>query len=35
MGNELDLLVVGNCMLQKTEQDPGLKSDYRLSLDAD
>jgi carbamoyltransferase len=35
MGSELDLLVVGNCMLQKTEQDPGLKSDYRLSLDAD
>jgi carbamoyltransferase len=35
MGNELDLLVVGNCVLQKTVQDPGLKSDYRLSLDAD
>ena len=35
MGNELDLLVVGNCVLQKDEQDPGLKSDYRLSLDSD
>jgi carbamoyltransferase len=35
MGNELDMLVVGNCVLQKAEQDPGLKSDYRLSLDAD
>jgi carbamoyltransferase len=35
MGNELDLLVVGNCVLQKTDQDPGLRSDYRLSLDAD
>jgi carbamoyltransferase len=35
MGNELDLLVVGNCVLQKTDQDPGLRSDYSLSLDAD
>ena len=35
MGNELDLLVVGNCVLQKAEQDPGLKSDYSQSLDAD
>jgi carbamoyltransferase len=35
MGNELDMLIVGNCVLQKAEQDPGLKSDYRLSLDAD
>jgi carbamoyltransferase len=35
MGNELDLLVVGNCVLQKTEQDSALKSDYSLSLDAD
>jgi carbamoyltransferase len=35
MGNELDMLVVGNCVLQKAEQDPGLKSNYSLSLDAD
>jgi carbamoyltransferase len=35
MGNELDLLVVGNCVLRKTEQDPGLKTDYRLTLAAD
>ena len=35
MGNELDVLVVGNCVLQKAEQDPALKSDYRLSLEAD
>jgi hypothetical protein len=34
MGNELDLLVAGNCVL-KAEQDPGLKSDYNLSLEAD
>jgi carbamoyltransferase len=35
MGNELDVLVLGNCVLQKTEQDPALKSDCSLSLEAD
>jgi carbamoyltransferase len=35
MGNELDVLVVGNCVLQKAEQDPGLRNDYSASLDAD
>ena len=35
MGNELDVLVIGNCVLQKAEQDPALKSDYSLSLEAD
>ena len=35
MGNELDLLVIGNCVLQKTEQDPALKLDYSASMDAD
>jgi carbamoyltransferase len=35
MGNELDMLVVGNCVLDKAHQDPGLKSNYSLSLDAD
>ncbi len=25
MGNELDVLVVGNCVLQKAEQDPALR----------
>jgi carbamoyltransferase len=35
MGNELDVLVIGNCVLQKTDQDPALKSDYSLSLEAD
>jgi carbamoyltransferase len=28
MGNELDLLVVGNCVLQKAEQPAALKRDY-------
>ena len=35
MGNELDALVVGNCVLQKADQDTALKSDYGLSLDPD
>jgi carbamoyltransferase len=35
MGNELDMLVVGHCVLDKAEQDPSLKSDYSLSLEAD
>ena len=35
MGNELDLLVVGNCVLQKDEQDPALKQDYSLAFEAD
>ena len=35
MGNELDMLVVGNCVLQKAEQDPALKNEYRLSLNTD
>jgi carbamoyltransferase len=28
MGTELDLLVVGNCLVRKTDQDPGLRRDY-------
>jgi carbamoyltransferase len=35
MGNELDVLVVGNCVLQKAEQDSSLRSDYSLLLDSD
>ena len=35
MGNELDMLVVGNCVLQKADQDAGLKSNYSVSLEAD
>jgi carbamoyltransferase len=35
MGSELDLLVVGNCVLHKSEQDPALKKDYSRELDPD
>jgi hypothetical protein len=29
------MLVIGNCVLQKAEQDPALKVDYSASLEAD
>ena len=35
MGNELDLLVVGNCVLHKTAQDHHLKRDYSSAFDLD
>jgi carbamoyltransferase len=35
MGNELDLLVVGNCVLRKAEQDPNLKQDYSATFELD
>jgi carbamoyltransferase len=35
MGNELDVLVIGNCVLQKSEQDPALKQDYSQAFEAD
>ncbi len=35
MGNEIELLVVGNCMLRKVEQDPALKQDYKDEFEPD
>ena len=35
MGTELDLLIVGNCVLIKTEQNPSLKKDYSTAFDLD
>ncbi len=35
MGNQLDVLVVGNCVLQKDDQDSGLISNYSSSLESD
>ena len=35
MGTELDLLAVGNCILEKSEQDPGLKRDYKDAFELD
>lgn len=35
MGSDIDVLVVGNCIMRKTEQDPALKIDYKDSFDLD
>jgi len=35
MGSELDMLVAGNCVLWKVDQEPGLRSNYSVSLEAD
>jgi carbamoyltransferase len=35
MGNELDLLVVGNCVMEKAAQDPVLKQDYSSAFELD
>jgi carbamoyltransferase len=35
MGNELDLLAVGNCVLRKSEQNAALKQDYSTAFELD
>lgn len=35
MGTELDLLVVGNCVLRKENQNPDLKLDYKNAFELD
>jgi carbamoyltransferase len=35
MGNEIELLVVGNCVLRKSEQNPALKLDYKNEFELD
>jgi carbamoyltransferase len=35
MGNEIELLVVGNCMLRKKQQNPALKIDYKDEFEPD
>ena len=35
MGTEIELLVVGNCVLKKEEQDPSLKRDYKGAFELD
>jgi carbamoyltransferase len=35
MGTEIDMLVVGNCVLRKDAQDPGLKIDYKDDFEPD
>ena len=35
MGSEIDVLVVGNCMLRKEDQDPALALDYKGAFELD
>ncbi len=35
MGTEIELLVAGNCVLQKEHQDPALKRDYKDAFELD
>ena len=35
MGTEIEALAIGNCFLEKQDQDPALKRDYRNVFDAD
>ena len=35
MGNDIELLVVGNCMLRKEQQNPALKIDYKDDFEPD
>jgi carbamoyltransferase len=35
MGTDLDLLVVGNCVLKKDEQNPALRADYKDKFELD
>ena len=35
MGTEIETLVVGNCVLEKADQDPELKQDYKDAFELD
>jgi carbamoyltransferase len=35
MGNELDVLVIGECVLEKRKQDPALRQDYSQAFEED
>jgi carbamoyltransferase len=35
MGTEIDVLVAGNCLLRKHDQDPGLKLNYEDAFEFD
>ena len=35
MGTEIEVLVVGNCMLRKEDQDPSLTRDYKHAFELD
>ncbi|MBZ5633182.1 MAG: carbamoyltransferase [Acidobacteriia bacterium] len=35
MGTEIEALAIGNCLLRKEDQDPGLKKNYQTALEPD
>jgi carbamoyltransferase len=35
MGTEIEVLAVGNCLLQKEQQDPALKTRYEGKFELD
>ena len=35
MGCDIDVLAVGNCLLEKAEQDPALAKDYKDAFELD
>jgi carbamoyltransferase len=35
MGSEIETLIVGNCVMQKEQQNPGLKLDYKHAFELD
>jgi len=35
MGTDIELLAVGNCLLEKSAQDPALLRDYRNAYELD
>jgi carbamoyltransferase len=35
MGTEIEMLVIGNCVLHKERQNPNLALDYRNAFDPD
>jgi carbamoyltransferase len=35
MGNEIEMLVVGNCVMHKSKQNPALKQDYKHKFELD
>jgi carbamoyltransferase len=35
MGSDIEVLVIGNCLLRKEEQDPALRRDYKNAFELD
>jgi carbamoyltransferase len=35
MGSAIEVLVIGNCLLRKEDQNPGLQQDYQETFELD